>query len=459
MDELKVAAAAATSTAASISQGSSSKRNRLATLSDLMNGYLTDSSATTKGSSRNEQRPTASNRDSTQITNGLNNTSLNIMDSTNENIAVDGEQEEEEQQQQQLFMTNQGGDSMYLDTDSYLEQSNNVGPDGVVTIMNTQQDSNAIRKNELYRVILQKLAEPSPYSPSAVEERQLRATSSQSQQELLWNALRVQQNQKRESSSMDQEKAEEIRRQVFAEEDGFMKQSPIFRSFLLATSNHTYSSNAMQATAQKRKQQLTRRQEKAQASLAAKLDAFELELQAGKLANSNQTRCSHCGCLLSVYELNRYPTAIRGGIRCLVCRGENLATETKRIERSRRRQFTSYPMNIASSSSFRPTNNNFTSSQRRPVSTLMPSRKLTHNGQMSSNIGQSRYNSTGRPINIPAANRQPMNNNSQKQERAPRMQDDSTAESNDDKWEKVVDPDTGEAFYWNEKTEEMRWEI
>jgi hypothetical protein len=26
-------------------------------------------------------------------------------------------------------------------------------------------------------------------------------------------------------------------------------------------------------------------------------------------------------------------------------------------------------------------------------------------------------------------------------------------------WSKVIDPDTGEVFYWNEETEEMRWEL
>jgi hypothetical protein len=26
-------------------------------------------------------------------------------------------------------------------------------------------------------------------------------------------------------------------------------------------------------------------------------------------------------------------------------------------------------------------------------------------------------------------------------------------------WSQVIDPDTGEVFYWNEETEEMRWEL
>jgi hypothetical protein len=68
----------------------------------------------------------------------------------------------------------------------------------------------------------------------------------------------------------------------------------------------------------------------------------------------------------------------------------------------------------------------------------------------------------GNPPPPPPQQQNPLNGNERTTE--PPRNKPASSESNDSStvsspWVKVTDPDTKEVFYWNEKTEEMRWEL
>lgn len=247
-----------------------------------------------------------------------------------------------------------------------------------------------------YRIIASRLLQQAPVSPTAQQP----LTSL----EELWATLQ-------DLPKPDARQAEDLHRQVFREEPGYWNQSSVFRESLSDPTKSTEATRLRHSVA------FRKRQQAALSSLEAHVQQFEQQLQQAVV--DGRRRCSRCRCLLSEAEL---PMADLNHGQCQICYGEQLvaASDTSfRDEMRPRRRHVTKAVTVPSTAQLRP---------RRGL-TL---EDLTH---------------------------RPPSRRTEKTvggERAQVIEDDADVE---DGWIEVEDPDTGEIFYVNKDTEEIRWEL
>ncbi|KAL7562350.1 hypothetical protein ACA910_016413 [Epithemia clementina (nom. ined.)] len=215
-------------------------------------------------------------------------------------------------------------DGMQLNPDDYIELSQYVGfddpslsrggsfDDGYSAVLNRafsnkqKKDGRDIIDSEVrYRSVVRSLAMPSPDSPEVVVGG--RAATSQPRDPNLNDLMEAW----RVATLMKNRTSEELHQQVFQEEEGFMKQSELFRESL------SDASKTREAFARRRAATFEARQETARTKLQKEIE----EMQA-ILAKNQQWRCSVCDCIMSKDECEKTKKLHLGKAVCDVCYAE-----------------------------------------------------------------------------------------------------------------------------------------
>ena len=364
--------------------------------------------------------------------------------------------------------TDATSDAPYLDTDVYLQSTQYVDetdgtlPASVVFgtdkngVEEEEEEDEVSRPNSAtddMQVLLQSLLQPPPSVPDD-------SSHSNDSEDQLWNML------KQRASTMTvvngtNNSAESLHQQIMAREQAFYNQSTIFLESL------SDATKATDAATYRRSQQYQRRIQKALDSLDDQVQQFvnnKLPTTKTKVVidssleptdsmdqsnNNNQrlsnTHCSLCRCLLTETEMTWFArqSPITSPQRlCQVCHGERLVQqqrqEQKRQERSRP------PRSMSADSTKHQARTS------RPPPPMERQRKRP----------QGRAQRDSRRNSVPTPRRSDQSTVTNKMEDV----NDSTTDSIDETmatspWIQIQDPDTGETFYWNEETEEMKWEL
>ena len=233
----------------------------------------------------------------------------------------------------------------------------------------------------------------------------------------VWAAI-----QKEKAKPFNAKQSEDLHKQVFENEQGFLEQSQSFRKGL------TDPQIAREATAERRSAKYRQRQAKAQDQLERNMNEFEKVLLERQRPGART--CSRCQCRLSDRDYDIAPQ--------LWMKQRNLTSLCEScyinlLDTSRNMQ-KRLPGKVATRTTSRPTSASSIASNSQASSTR-PTSDLPTPSKPNADVTQA-------------------GNDDQTEEDF--LEENSEASSS---WEEVVDPDTGEIFYWNEETDEVRWEI
>jgi hypothetical protein len=235
--------------------------------------------------------------------------------------------------------------------------------------------------------------------------------------------------------------AEELHRQVFANEEAYLNQSQVFRESL------TNSSKAPDAYALRRRQRYWQRQQKAIDALERQIEEFEVELQQQRNNQSTTaTRCAGCNCLLAPDEVAWWMAVHNGRPLCRICHSQELIRESQRTEQHRARELAA---RLAAKEQQRPT------AQSR-LSGSATARMRARGPPPRVNYAHSSSNPKERGL---APTFKALSKGNRDTRSSVPLVDHTRQQLQDDPWVEMEDPDSGEIFYWNKETDEMRWEI
>lgn len=219
---------------------------------------------------------------------------------------------------------NTQSEGLYLDPDLYLKSKEFTNPDGSLNLPDTGEQSSALND---YQRIIKAVVRPAPNSPDAVLlSKNGNGNAANPSVEELWDTIQ-QTRQQQAAAPNTAAAAEELHQQVFAQEQGYLQQSELFRESL------TDSSKVDEAKAQRHGEQFRQRQAQALAELEQQLQEWQ-DVQLANQTDSDtrqdqrqpKIRCSKCQCILSKEEI---PKAAKHKGLCQVCFGEMLAAKSK----------------------------------------------------------------------------------------------------------------------------------
>jgi hypothetical protein len=212
----------------------------------------------------------------------------------------------------------EGGDGLYLDPDLYAKSSEWLNPDGSLNLPDDEERLKSGRTGPDYQRILRAIMQPAPNSPDS-----LAPSGDIQNMEDVWQALQQQASMATTTNSLNvTATSEELHRQVFAEEQGYLQQSQVFRESL------TDSSKAAEAASLRHGQQFRQRQDDAMASLDEQIKEWE----EGWEENYSQAQhCSKCLCILAQDEI---PMARKHQGLCQVCYGDVLVAKSNNFDSS-----------------------------------------------------------------------------------------------------------------------------
>ena len=290
--------------------------------------------------------------------------------------------------------------------------------------------------------------------------------------------------------------SEELHKQVFEQEEGFLKQSKVF----LESLGTDGSKAAAEAARLRRGADYRKRQEEAITKLYEEIDDFEAHLN-DDIAKPIEERCFKCGCALSPQELEQFRLRQLPASRrlCSVCYGDLLVAKSDKsffrddIVIPRRKNVPYRPRQ-------RPVNTEALTSRARRDGDFQKPPAPTRRETVSP-PPQSSTLRTKPPVSPPpqpsTLRTKPPTGMSEVKPRRPERRT-SRSVSNDDKddieslkkevkklqdelhnikddgndtglnqngpdslghWSRVIDPDTDEVFFWNDETGEMKWEL
>lgn len=346
-------------------------------------------------------------------------------------------------------------DAMYLNAELYINSRDRINPDGTIqhSLEQSSDDDNIIYAtiDKKYHDALQSYVETVPMAPESSE-----VASSSSNYGLpanptindLWNVV----HHLNANPSKYKQRTEETHKAIFAQEEGHLQQTELFRQSL------TDPSKADQAAVQRRGRRFRERQQKAIEALERQIQEFETTNNRMTDQKTKALHCSKCRCVLSEDELaaeesqrrqKGYSNSPRQ-ILCRVCYTEVLVASNKLTEREAAMRQQQRARRLRRSMR-RPTQ------QKRVVAS-----RASSTGTASTTLNSVLSSSS-------SSRRQPR----QQQQRRPVVHSSkaaalpskpgpagaSAAQVPSSPWVEVVDPDTKEVWYWNEDTEEMRWEL
>lgn len=330
-----------------------------------------------------------------------------------------------------LFADDDTEDALNLDTDEYLQAAVNpdgsilsdiMGATGMISTENSTGSVFAFRE-----AMVRQLSKPAPNSPTAESFSRTSYDSDDEAMQQLWQAMQQQQKPLNQSSSQE---AEEIHRQILAQEEGFRQQSALFKASL------TNSTKAAEAAAHRHGERFRKQQAKALQKLEEQMKELEQSLMMRQQNEPNQQlHCGACGCRLSQDEIRHWQKLDdrpspnrRSKPLCQVCYAQQFVGRQQK--QPRRRRYTTVKPPLSSRRTL-----GWSSTHRSAAATTDPQNNR-------------RKDRIGRPIGHQQD--ESVHSSSEK-----RVENPESTEP----WQRVIDPDTGEVFYWNEVTEEMRWDL
>ena len=246
----------------------------------------------------------------------------------------------------------------------------------------------------------------------------------------IWAAI-----QEQKTKPYNENTAEELHQEVFANEQGYLNQSEVFRKGL------TDPELAAQATAKRRSANFRARQTKAMEELNRQLEEFEEEFEPLLLTREQEQtlkRCCRCGCKLvsDDYDIKPQLWMLRQNLTTLCGTCYNILVNTP---------YDSLEKRVASSQS------SLSSEEE-----TSPETSQTLTSSISNYPGMREEAPAGDSLQFGANQTvsRPSPSNSEESEIS-----NSIEEATSSSWTEVVDPDSGETFYWNEETDEVRWDI
>ena len=308
----------------------------------------------------------------------------------------------------------------------------------------------------------------------------------------LWTTITQLQSQQQQRQD-DPTLSEEIHRQIFENETGFYNQSQIFLESL------TNTTMAGKANVERRGRYYRTRQEQAIQSLNEQIEEFEAVLlsqqQEQSRSSNDSMQCTQCHCRLSQEEINN-PASKENNHEpiCRICYMERLVSNSKRNDIDRIQQQRNINRAATTYTTYRPIgdipiNIRRYTTVKTPVSSSVPTGPLPiaavgvqTNESMSrppetiignhdlTMVTDQRYDATNSTDVIAyGGNGGELNDDdipsSMLLEEIQRTDTSANYDNPSDNkniiypWVEVMDPDTEEIFYWNEETEEMRWEL
>lgn len=404
-------------------------------------------------------------------------------------------------------------DGIFLDADMYERSRELLGPDGSLQLPDNNNSAtqgglweqastsplstagtDPRRKaamSDFLQSFSQSTTSPSPY-PSSSRSRSrgqgAADTNSDASVTDLLQAMRQQQGRLEASNNATATPTcdeETLHRQVLAAEEGFQQQSQLFRESLLD------ASRADEASELRHGQAFRQRQQQAAETLARQLDEFEAELAQRHV----QHPCQKCGCELTPEEIQ---SNAPGRSICRICSSEDIywagkLAQTRRIESSNtvlpsqhlwsKRSNVPQPHVSTSKSSstnkpMAPSDNSSKAEGRAPPTTTFqrPASRVPTFAQSANPERPATASLSQQPRQRPDGRISPLEDilnqtvqstlsfdSLQINERS--LPDDEnaaqsfqTVDTQDDQvWIEMEDPDTGETFYWNSKTDEMKF--
>lgn len=166
--------------------------------------------------------------------------------------------------------------------------------------------------------------------------------------------------------------------------------------------------------------------EKRRQKFVKELAEFMQELEASEQNQSNQPKCRKCQTIMTTHTV-----ALQGRL-CQVCHAESLFASSNQelIGQTRRQYWTNQNL--------RPYNP--------PIDQQIPKRPR-----------RLKQDTSEKPIAFGDLMNGVLDNNMPTENTT--VAEDGDPNESSSPWRKMTDPDSGEIFYWNEETEEMRWEL
>jgi uncharacterized protein with PIN domain len=251
-------------------------------------------------------------------------------------------------------------DVLFLEPDAYIQSRDRLNPDGSLLPETssasassfgidvpwandgTLDASAAATVDPRYREAMTNFLETVPNAPVAMELESTyldqrfagEITENQSMDEL-WKAIQQRGSSANPMEYYDASLSEALHQQVFANEEGFLNNSPAFLESL------TDETKLDEALVERRGRAYRQRQEEAQAALEAQMDEFMAQLQQAQHDTSEeeqrQSRCGQCQALLADDEKQAPPMQSQvpeatTGLLCRVCYANVLIAKGKRAE-------------------------------------------------------------------------------------------------------------------------------
>ena len=359
-------------------------------------------------------------------------------------------------------------DAPYLDADAYTNYRSNINVDGSLTPQGgVPMDFST---NDMTRNNLKALVNPTPEIPDSYYTSNRDATL----EDLF-------QTKQKRADEVD----ENLHDKIMAQEQGFQQQSAMFQDYL---SGEAEGEDAAYMLRQQRRQQEEREMLLKLEQEMSELDEF-LEQEPKKL---DLIVCSKCGCPLTQVEIETGPK----DQTCQVCYGDMIAETSDmrfldaapveyspRSYRSTsqgppRRRETPAPVRAAISSPRRDEQTKLAPSEKskppRPSTTANNQETVVAIAQLKRQAAALHQQVQKYKQQAEVAERQVREAEKENLRLRTKVYEleenlaqagvieaeaDSVDETVDGPWMAVTDPDTGEVFYWNEDTEEMKWEL
>jgi len=353
-------------------------------------------------------------------------------------------------------------DGWFLDENDYINSRSHLNPDGSLSLNESDDITNTAADEEYQKLTENLLRVQSPNVPSSL--------LSPNNDKLTLESLLQQTPQDPNATS------EELHRQVFEQEEGYLKQSEVFRKSLGADGSQA----AVEAARLRRGAEYRKRQDEAISKLNKEIADFEAHLNDTPKEGMRE-KCFKCGCALSEEELKQFRSqndAPASRRLCSVCYGDLLVAKSDKSffrdvavapgksgpypRRSRRQP----PMNGRPPAKRR---DNVLPPTRRtvspPMSNIRGQPPVAKSKERSVTVDMERDDIEMLKKEVMAL-----------KDELQRVKHDGEFLAGDEggsgevweespeleanwPWSQVIDPDTGEIFYWNEETEEMKWEL
>ena len=347
-------------------------------------------------------------------------------------------------------------DTPFLDSDMYMEFENNLQPDGSLRSSGPDFSSDNNQQTttgplQLAAALQPLLANPNPQVPDGYYGNDGGGGYDDSSLQGLLDS----------SKKNPPKDPQEIYKEIMREEEGFLEQTSQFQEFLLNDDDKKRA----EASFNVRKDSLRQEQLETLEKLNREMEEMG-EFVEQQSTNVTLATCKKCKCFLTQLDMH-HPSGM-----CSTCYGENISDNSDM-------RFLQNPEGGAGS--YRYNRNRKIPPPRPPPAAATPPKQAAaapqtpppppppppssnnnNNSNESKEISLLRRQMQSLQRQVKRYKRQAENAEQKVIElrnTVADLQDELKIALGEGEWEETVDPDTGETFYWNEATGDMKWDL